>query len=489
MTAPPQPRPEARHARRGGRRSGRSRWRLLAVLGLLLLAVSATVLTAAYQQLGRTPAEIVGYLRKRLIGHPTLEMLAEPVLTTALDWLDEPDPRAPQPPFQVPPPPGGPMRLAAPASPVAETRPAADPAGVLRVGPGRSLTRIAMAARLARDGDTIEIDPGDYVADVAVWTRNNLTLRGTGPRVRLFAAGAHAEGKAIWVVRGGKVLVENIDFIGARVPDGNGAGIRLESGQLTVRNCLFHGNQNGIMTSGDARSSLVVEGSEFGYNGAGDGLTHGLYAGHIRSLSVSGSHFHHANGGHLIKSRALESHIAYNRLSDEAGGRASYELEFPNGGMARVIGNILQQTAETRNSVMLSYGAEGLANPVNALFMVHNTLVNDRALGGSFVRVWPGTQQVLVRHNLWIGPGRIHIASADDAFQVDDNARGDWSDLAQPSREDYRIRSSSRARLSLPADARLGDELQPRAEYQHPHRMQPLAAAATLMGAVQTPGP
>lgn len=476
--------PGGRHGRRS--RSG-LRWWLAGLV--LLLAVSATAVVVAYQQLGRTPAEIVSYLRKRLIGHPMLESLAEPVLATSLDWLGEPDPRAPQPPFQVPPPPGGPMRPGSAAAPAGEARPAGDTAGVLRVGPGRSLTRIAMAAQLARDGDTIEIDPGDYVADVAVWTRNNLTLRGTGPRVRLFAAGAHAEGKAIWVVRGGKVLVENIDFIGARVPDGNGAGIRLESGQLTVRNCLFHGNQNGIMTSGDARSSLVVEGSEFGYNGAGDGLTHGLYAGHIRSLSVSGSHFHHANAGHLIKSRALENRIAYNRLSDEAGGRASYELEFPNGGIARVIGNLVQQTAETRNSVMVSYGAEGLANPVNALFMAHNTLVNDRPLGGSFVRVWPGAQQVLVRHNLWIGPGRLHIARADDAFQVDDNAQGDWSDLAQPSREDYRIRSASRARLSLPPDAQLGAELQPRAEYQHPRRIQPLAGPATLMGALQTPGP
>lgn len=36
-------------------------------------------------------------------------------------------------------------------------------------------------------------------------------------------------------------------------------------------------------------------------------------------------------------------HIYYNRLTDEAGGQASYELEFPNGGMVYVVGNIVEQ--------------------------------------------------------------------------------------------------------------------------------------------------
>jgi hypothetical protein len=47
----------------------------------------------------------------------------------------------------------------------------------------------------------------------------------------LHADGLHAEGKALVVVRGGRrPRVENIEFRGARVPHGNGAGIRFERG-------------------------------------------------------------------------------------------------------------------------------------------------------------------------------------------------------------------------------------------------------------------
>ena len=49
-------------------------------------------------------------------------------------------------------------------------------------------------------------------------------------------------------------------------------------------------------------------------------------------LKVTGSYFHHAKSGHLLKSRAAKNLIFYNRLTDEIGGTASYELEFPNGG-------------------------------------------------------------------------------------------------------------------------------------------------------------
>ena len=82
------------------------------------------------------------------------------------------------------------------------------PDQVLRVGPGRALTSPSAAARIARDGATVLIDPGDYLGDVAVWTQDRLTLRGHGGRARLHAAGRAAEGKAIWVIRGNDVLIE-----------------------------------------------------------------------------------------------------------------------------------------------------------------------------------------------------------------------------------------------------------------------------------------
>ncbi len=301
-------------------------------------------------------------------------------------------------------------------------QPAPTPAPPLRVGPARAITSIAEAARRVRDGDTVEIDAGTYRGDmaIAVWQRDRLTLRAVGGRVRLLADGAAAEGKAIWVVRGGQVGVEGFDFEGTRVPSRNGAGIRFEAGQLSVRHCRFIDNEMGLLTNNDPRAELAVEFSEFAHNQRPDGHNHQLYAGTIGRLAVADSHFHHGTIGHLLKSRAAVNLIRDNRLTDEAGGRSSYELEFPNGGVAVVVGNLIQQGAQTENPTMISYGAEGYRWPVNVLALANNTLVDERPEGGRFLSVWSGEVTVaevgnrLMRHGREIDDPTLLRRQADE---------------------------------------------------------------------------
>jgi hypothetical protein len=183
---------------------------------------------------------------------------------------------------------------------------AAQPA-VLSVGAKRELKRPSAAAQIARDGDVIEIDAGIYDGDAVVWRQHRLTIRGVGGRAHLRADGAQAEDKAIWVVRGNDTTIEGIEFSGAKVPDGNGAGIRLEGAGLTVRDCYFHDNENGILTSANPASDIVVEHSEFAHNGFGDGYTHNLYIGNVRSFTLRFSYVHQALVGHNVKSRALRA--------------------------------------------------------------------------------------------------------------------------------------------------------------------------------------
>ncbi len=78
-----------------------------------------------------------------------------------------------------------------------------------------------------------------------------------------------AQGKAIWVVQGSDTTIENVELTGAAVPDMNGAGIRQEGKNLTVRGCLFHDNENGILAGDVAGSEILIETSEFDHNGAG----------------------------------------------------------------------------------------------------------------------------------------------------------------------------------------------------------------------------
>lgn len=353
----------------------------------------------------------------------------------------------------------------------------------LRVGPTRAVQRIADAARLAVDGDLVEIDAGDYVADVAVWDRADLTLRAVGGRVRLLAAGAHAEGKAIWVVRRGRVVVEGVDFIGARVPHLNGAGIRFEGGELTVRDCSFIDNQMGLLTANEPSMSLRIERCEFGHAARNERFTHLLYAGAIGELTVVGSYFHHGDNGHLLKSRARRNRIEYSRFTDEPGGRGSYEINLPNGGRAELVGNLIQQGVGSPNAVIVSFGEEGYAAADNELVLAHNTVVNDLEGGaGLFVRAAAGPARVVTRNNLWVGPGQLASAPAVDA-------QGDWrvgfDGLVRPARQDYRLNPAAIGAGGWRLAGPLPPDWVPRAEYVHPRQLRPLAGLPALPGALQ----
>ena len=281
---------------------------------------------------------------------------------------------------------------------------------VLQVGPTKAFKTIAAAARAVRPGDTVEVDAGDYIADVSVWERDDVTVRAVGGRARLLAHGAAAEGKGIWVVRASKMRVEGFDFEQASVPDRNGAGIRFERGSLRVRGCRFLHNEMGLLTNNDPATVLEVENSEFANNQRPDGHNHNLYAGHIARLSVRGSYLHHAHIGHLLKSRAAMSLIYDNRLSDEEDGTASYELEFPNGGICHVVGNYIAQSVRTENPVLISFGAEGYKWSRNEIHLENNTLVNPLRRGGVFLRVAPGVDAISAANNPLLGSGRLESA-------------------------------------------------------------------------------
>ncbi|WP_153116986.1 right-handed parallel beta-helix repeat-containing protein [Rhodocyclus tenuis] len=357
---------------------------------------------------------------------------------------------------------------------------------VIRIGPEREIRTLQQASRLVRDGDILEVDAGDYRRDVAVWTHDRLEFRAVGGRVRLLADGASAEGKGIWVVRGGTVSVDGFDFIGARVPDRNGAGIRFEKGVLRIRDCRFLDNENGILTASDGESALEISNSEFARNGFGDGQSHNLYVGAIARLTVTGSYFHHARVGHLLKSRARESRILYNRLTDEIGGTASYELEFPNGGVAYVIGNLIQQSSTTENPHIIAYGAEGYRGENNHLYLANNTLVDGRTQGGVFLRLAPGTRSVLAINNILVGNGSLESAGPGT---YRNNFNAGWEGFERAARDDYRLAADSPLRFKGVEPPQVGRlSLRPEQQYVHPRSSRPLRVERLSPGAFQVDG-
>jgi hypothetical protein len=288
-------------------------------------------------------------------------------------------------------------------------------AATLSVGPGKTYAKPCAAIAAAKDGDVIEITGNTtYSGDVCYIMRNNLTIRGVNGRPKIDAAGKNAGGKGIWVVDGNNLTVDNVEMYGAKVPDANGAAFRLEAAGFTLRNSFLHDNQNGILANANANSDVLIENTEFGHNGAGDGQSHNLYIGHVKSLTFRYNFSHDANVGHNLKSRADTNMIAYNRFSSlnpgetgsTAAGKPSYEIDLPNAGTSYIIGNVIQQPASNSNSSMLAYGEEGATNAGSDLYVINNTFLNDMGSGGTFMFISGKVPTAAVaQNNIYAGVG------------------------------------------------------------------------------------
>lgn len=278
-------------------------------------------------------------------------------------------------------------------------------ARVLRVGPDQELKAPSAAARIARDGDTVEIAAGEYRGDVASWRQNRLTLRGVGGRPHLRAAGRTAEGKAIWVIKGDDVVVENVELSGTRAPGFAGAGIRAEGGRLTLRNVHFHDHQMGILTNNNGRGELVIIDSEFDHNVVDyeryGRLGHNIYVGRIASFELRGSHVHGAVTGHQVKTRARRNRIEGNRIVDGDGG-SSYLIDLAEGGESVVRDNVLRQSERAPNRVGISYMPEGDRSRAGALFVGGN-LFESEGTSAVFVRNFAAKVQAVLSNNVLRG--------------------------------------------------------------------------------------
>jgi hypothetical protein len=178
----------------------------------------------------------------------------------------------------------------------------------------------------------------------------------------------------------------------------------------------------------------------FANNGHGDGYSHNMYISNCDTFTLRHCYSHHARIGHEVKSRAKVNRILYNRIMNGAEGTASYEIDLPNGGTSFIIGNVIQQGPHTDNATIVSYGAEGLSNPGKDLYVVNNTIVNDRH-AGTFVRVASGADNAQIVNNLFIGPGTAVAGPSDRAG----NLSGNDGDVVDRVGYDYHLVEGSAA--------------------------------------------
>ena len=249
-------------------------------------------------------------------------------------------------------------------------------AAILMVGANQAYSAPSKAARAARPGDTIKIAPGTYY-DCAVWTTDNITIEGTGPGVVL--TDTTCQGKAIFVIHANDVTVNNITFQRARVPDGNGAGIRAEGTNLTLDNDKFLNNEEGILAGNNPKSLIIVRNSEFNHNGTcRRGCAHGIYVGKLALLRIEHSRFFDTQVAHHIKSRAARTELIDNHIEDGPDGTASYEVDIPSGGAVVMTGNVLEKGPKNQNhTAAVIIGEEGVSQPTPELLFKDNVFTND----------------------------------------------------------------------------------------------------------------
>lgn len=267
-------------------------------------------------------------------------------------------------------------------------------AATLEVGVGKRYSSISAAAAAANPYDTIIVYPGTYRG--AVLYDSNLTVRTPvgSPRGSAIVTGTAVLDKGLFVTKGSNIVIDGFRFTGAKSTSRNGAGIRVESKNLTVRNSEFISNQNGMLiTPGSTlRGTVTITNSLFRSNGYGDGQTHGVYANTLDRLTIENSRFENTKVGHHIKSRAYSTTVRGSTILDGTiTNAASYQIEVPEGGTVTIENNTLVKGKYSSNgccSIALGfeqYKGGSYINPAGPMVIRNNKFTNQRTTKTLFV--------------------------------------------------------------------------------------------------------
>src|SRR3954468_15335517 len=230
---------------------------------------------------------------------------------------------------------------------------------------GRAFASLQDAVSAIGNGrGTMQIAPGPY-RQCAVQEQGEVAYVAREPGT-VALDGAACEDKAALVLRGRGARVEGLTFSNIRVPDANGSGIRLEQGNLIVRESLFRDSEGGILAGNDGGGSILVERSTFSGLGRCDrdlDCAHSVYMGAYGSLIVRASRFERGRGGHYVKSRAARIEVSESSFDDSAGHLTNYMIDLPNGATGLVANNVFVQGRDKENyGAFITVAAEGVVN-------------------------------------------------------------------------------------------------------------------------------
>jgi hypothetical protein len=277
-----------------------------------------------------------------------------------------------------------PLLIAAPL----QAEPGATPFTVQETGQG--FANLDDAVQSIRMGTaTILIAPGVY-HQCTVQAGGNITFKAVQPGTAIFDSET-CEGKAAFVLRGLSSVVDGIVFRNMRVSDGNGAGIRTEMGNLTVRNSMFIDSQEGILGGQPTDQKIVIDRSTFAGLGQCDetvDCSHSIYLANKGSVTITRSRFERGTGGHYVKLRVPNLSITDNSFDDSQGRKTNYMIDLCEGGTGLIARNTFADGPNKENwTGFIVVAAEGRTYPSTGLKVVGNiaTLAPNFAKSPAFV--------------------------------------------------------------------------------------------------------
>lgn len=291
-------------------------------------------------------------------------------------------------------------------------QPARSPYTVVETGQGFANLQDAVNA-IGDARGTIAIAPGNH-RQCAVQSAGFISYLSQEPGAAVFDA-VTCEGKAALVLRGRGAEVSGLVFQAMRVRDYNGAGIRLEQGNLTVAQSWFRDSQQGILTAGDGSATLVVDRSTFTRLGTCEGsggCAHSIYTGALGQVRITNSRFEQGRGGHYVKVRAPVVEIASNSFDDAGGQGTNYMIDLPAGASGQITNNWFVQGRDKENySAFIAVAAESREFTSAGLVVSGN---NARFAPGvdrrsTFVADWSGEVQQIDGNNLAANLQRYEI--------------------------------------------------------------------------------
>jgi hypothetical protein len=273
---------------------------------------------------------------------------------------------------------------------------------------GEGFATIDEAVGAIRDGTgTILIQPGIY-RQCTVQQAGRITFKAVQPGTAIFEA-TPCEDKAMFVLRGSGSVVDGLVFRNIRVPDGNGAGIRTEIGDLVVRNSTFLDSQEGILGGQPTNQRITIDRSTFAGLGQCDetpDCAHSIYLGNNGHVTITRSRFERGRGGHYVKVRAPNITITGSSFDDSQGRGTNYAIDLPEGGTGLIAGNTFVQGPNKENwTAFITLSAEKKTFSTAGLRIENNvaTLAPGVTKQPAFVADYSGEELAIGANRL--GPG------------------------------------------------------------------------------------